>query len=78
MKAYVLINVQVGTIPEVIRNLTRLPGVQSADMTFGEYDMVAVVQVPDVKTLARLISMEIQPIPGVIRTNTCMAVSLTD
>ncbi len=76
MKAYILINVQVGTIAEVIRNLHRVPSVQSAEMTFGEYDLIVVVEVPDLKALAKLISTGIQPIPGITRTITCMAVDI--
>ena len=77
MKAYILITVRVGTIAEVINHLGRLSGVQSAEMTFGEYDVIAVVQVNDLKTLAKLVSNEIQPIPGVTHTITCMAVDIS-
>ena len=77
MKAYILINVRIGAIAEVLRNLRKLPNVQSAEMTFGEYDVIAVIQVPDLDALAQLISNEIQVIPDITHTITCLAVDIT-
>ncbi|MBN1963323.1 MAG: Lrp/AsnC ligand binding domain-containing protein [Anaerolineae bacterium] len=77
MKAYVLINTRIGAIAEVVRNLRRVPSVQSAEMTFGEYDLIAVVSVADLDTLAKVISREIQTIPDVTHTITCLAVDVT-
>ncbi|MBN1148471.1 MAG: Lrp/AsnC ligand binding domain-containing protein [Anaerolineales bacterium] len=74
MKAYVLINVRVGSVPEVLRNLRRLDGIQEANMTFGPYDVVAVLQAADVNKLGHLIASKIQPIPGVLETMTCLVV----
>lgn len=76
MKAYILINVQMGMTQEIIRNLKNLSDVQSAEMTFGEYDVIVVVHVDDVTRLAKLVSNEIQPIPGILHTVTCMAVDI--
>jgi DNA-binding Lrp family transcriptional regulator len=76
MKAYILINIQMGMTQEIIRNLKNLAGVQSAEMTFGEYDVIVVVQVDDLTRLAKMVSNEIQPIPGVFHTVTCMAVDI--
>ena len=72
MKAYVLIHVRAGAIPEAVRNISRLEGVQEAHMTFGPYDVVATVNANDVAHLGRLIANQIQPIPGVIDTMTCL------
>lgn len=74
MKAYVLIHVRPGSVPEVVRNLRRLKGILEASMTFGPYDVVAVVQVHDFNALGPLIASEIQPIPGVLDTLTCLVV----
>lgn len=72
MKAYVLIHVRPGDIPEVARNLRRLESVQEAHMTFGPYDVVAVVQANDIVHLGSQIATQIQPIPGVLDTMTCL------
>lgn len=77
MKAYILINVQMGMTQEVLRNLNSLTDVQSAEMTFGEYDVIAVVQTDDLTRLAKLVSNDIQPIPGILHTATCMAVDIS-
>lgn len=74
MKAYVMIHVRPGSVPEVVRNLRRLKGVSEANMTFGPYDVVATIEVNDFNTLGPLIAGEIQPIPGVIDTLTCLVV----
>lgn len=76
MKAYILINVRIGSIAEVVRNLRKLPNVQTAEMTFGEYDVIAVVQSPDMESIANMVSREIQTIPDITHTITCLAVDI--
>lgn len=72
MKAYILIHVRPGSVPEVVRNLRKVKGVSEASMTFGPYDIVCVVQVGDFNALGPLVAEEIQPIPGIIDTLTCL------
>jgi len=74
MKAFILIEIRTGDIPEVVRQLQRIDSVSEAYMTFGPYDAVAVVNPKDVSHLGRIMSSVIQPIPGVIDTLTCIAV----
>jgi DNA-binding Lrp family transcriptional regulator len=76
MKAFVLINTKIGAIPAVIHNLSSIQSVKEVEMTFGEYDVIAVVKVDDIKKLANVISKEIQTIPDILRTTACMAVEL--
>ena len=74
MKAFMLIEIRTGEIPEVVRQLKRIESVTEAYMTFGPYDAVAVVSADDVSHLGRIMSSVIQPIPGVLDTLTCIAV----
>lgn len=74
MKAYVLIKVRPGDIKEVVRRLHETPHVLEANMTFGPYDVVAVVDASDLAKLGTLIASSIQPMPGVEQTLTCIAV----
>jgi len=74
MKAFMLIEIHTGEIPEVVRQLQRIDSVTEAYMTFGPYDAVAVVSADDVSHLGRIMSTVIQPIPGVVDTLTCIAV----
>jgi DNA-binding Lrp family transcriptional regulator len=76
MKAYILIHIQTGEIGEALQQLRRIKGVVQADMTFGEYDAVAVVEAADLKALGHLVGWEIQAIPGVQETLTCLAVGM--
>jgi DNA-binding Lrp family transcriptional regulator len=76
MKAYVLINIRAGEVAEVVRQLRRIEYVTEASMTFGPYDAVAEVKVDDLNQLGRILALNIQPIPGVMGTLTCMAVEV--
>jgi DNA-binding Lrp family transcriptional regulator len=76
MKAYILVKIRTGGIHEVVRNLQRINGVTEANMTFGPYDAVAVIEAEDLKNLGRILDSEIQPIPGVLETLTCLAVEI--
>lgn len=74
MRAYILIHIRTGEIREVVRQLRRVEGVTEANMTFGPYDAVAVVEAQDVKNIGDIMATAIQPIPGVLDTLTCLAV----
>ena len=74
MKAYILINVRTGNIGEVLTQLKRLDGVVEANMTFGPYDIVAVIQSNDLQHLGQMLAQAVQPIPGIEETLTCLAI----
>jgi DNA-binding Lrp family transcriptional regulator len=74
MKAYVLVKVHAGEIAQVVRQLRRVDAVKDANMTFGPYDAVAVVETKDVDQLGQILASTIQPIPGIQETLTCIAV----
>ncbi len=76
MKAYVLIKVRAGEVREVVKALRTVEGVKEAHMTFGPYDAVAVVETSDMAELGSITAVRIQPIPGVERTLTCLAVDV--
>lgn len=74
MKAYVLMRTRTGEIRDVVRTVRRVAGVKEANMTFGPYDVVAVIEADDVRHLGNILAMGIQPIPGMLETLTCLAV----
>ena len=76
MKAYVLVNIRAGDVKEVVKNLRRVQGVVEANMTFGPYDAVAVIETDDINSVGAILANEIQPIPGVLETLTCLAVDV--
>jgi len=74
MKAYVLIDVRAGDIAKVVGHLKRAEGVSEATMTFGPYDAIAIIDATNVKEVGRVVYENIQPIPGVLDTLTCLAI----
>ena len=74
MKAYVLINSQTMETADVVEMIRKVKGVVAADVTFGTYDAVAVVEAPDLNALGKIIVREIRTLPGVVDTSTCLAV----
>jgi DNA-binding Lrp family transcriptional regulator len=76
MKAYVLITIRTGEIRDVMRQLKKIESVKEVNMTFGPYDAVAIIQAQDVNDLGHILAGEIQPIPGVTQTLTCLALDV--
>ena len=76
MKAFVLLSIRTGDVPQVLNLLSKINSVQEAHMTFGPYDAVAVIEAPDVNKMGRIISNDIQPIPGILETLTCLAINI--
>jgi DNA-binding Lrp family transcriptional regulator len=76
LKAYILIKIRTGELRDVVRQLKRIEQVKEANMTFGPYDAVAVVEANDVNDLGSILASAIQPIPGVQETLTCLAVEI--
>ncbi len=76
MKAYVLINIRTGSVKEVVKHLRRVASVLEANMTFGPYDAVAVIETDDINGVGAILANEIQPIPGILETLTCLAVDV--
>ena len=76
MKAYVMIKIRSGEVKNVVHQLRKVKEVIEAHMTFGPYDAVAVVETVDLARLGAITALEIQPIPGVEQTLTCLAVDV--
>ncbi|MCL4275389.1 MAG: Lrp/AsnC ligand binding domain-containing protein [Anaerolineales bacterium] len=76
MKAYIMIKIRAGDVKDVVNHLRKVEDVVEAHMTFGPYDAVAVVDTADIAKLGKITALEIQPIPGVEQTLTCLAVDV--
>jgi DNA-binding Lrp family transcriptional regulator len=68
--------VHTGEIGEALAQMRQVPGVAQADMTFGPYDIVATVEAHDLASLGNVVAWQLQTIPGVAQTLTCLAVEL--
>ncbi len=75
-KAYILIETAVGKTREVASNLRGVGGMQSVDVVTGPYDVIAVIDAPDINTMGSLVTERIHTIGGVVRTVTCVAVGI--
>ena len=76
MKAYVLINAITGQNPQVVRDLRRIKHIATADLTFGPYDIVAVVEAEDLAAIGRVVTEDVQSTPGVQKTLTCLQIPI--
>ncbi|MCX5974665.1 MAG: Lrp/AsnC ligand binding domain-containing protein [Coprothermobacterota bacterium] len=72
MKAYVLIDAEVGSIPHVQKELMSVPEVKIADVVTGPYDVIAVIETDDPSVMSNLVTSKIHQIEGVVATMTCM------
>ncbi len=69
-----MIETQVGKSREVATALRALSEVPTVDIITGAYDIIALVEASDMLVVANVVTSNIQMIPGVSRTITCVAV----
>ena len=75
-KAFVLIETAVGMTNAVVTNLRSVKGVTSVDAVVGPYDVIAVLEAEDVNTIGQLVTNKVHAVGSVVKTVTCLAVSL--
>jgi len=76
-KGFVLIEVAVGKTKDVVAMLKKVEGVKSVEAVTGPYDIIAVVEMPDVNAIGDLVTRNIHSVSGIARTVTCLTVQLT-
>lgn len=83
MKAYVLINTDIGEELDVVKALRNAKPQSSteyicgADFTFGPYDVVATIEGANLAQLGEIVSRVVRGTPGVRETVTCVAIEVT-
>ena len=75
VKAYVLIETQVGKTKKVVEVMGGLAGVISVDAVTGPYDAIATIQGETLNDVGDLVTSKVHPINGISRTVTCIAIS---
>lgn len=73
VKAYVLMDCKPGTANRILDEIRKLDGVKDADSLWGRYEIITVVEVPDMDTLEVLVCEQIKAIEGVLNTMTQIA-----
>ena len=75
-KAYVLMETAIGKTKDVLQAVRRIPGVETADAVTGPFDLIITVQASDLNAVGDLVTTRVHTIGGIVRTTTCLAVSL--
>jgi DNA-binding Lrp family transcriptional regulator len=75
VRAYVLIQTDVGKAASVANEVRAIPGVESSDDVTGPYDVIARATTDTVEELGRVVVTRIQMVEGITRTLTCPMVS---
>ena len=76
VKAFVLIEATMGKTKEVVTALEKVEGVKSVDAVTGPYDVIALIEMPDVNAVGDLVTKNIHSVSGIARTVTCLSVRL--
>ena len=74
LTAFLLIVCEPRAISRLGRALADTEGVAEVYTTTGSADFIAVVRVPDLDALANLVTQSIAGLPGIIRTDTHLAI----
>jgi len=70
--AYLLIVAEVGREYEIADRIRGMEGVREARIVYGEFDIVAKLEVPDLSALDSMVT-RMRAIQGIIRTSTLIA-----
>ena len=70
ISAYVFIECTAGAAKDVAREVSRIQGIKKSNSTTGPYDVIALVEAPDINILGDYIITKIQGLSGVLRTQT--------
>ena len=76
VRAYVLIQTEVGKAASVATKVAEIPGVLLADDVTGPYDVIVQAESDSVDDLGKLVVSRVQLIEGITRTLTCPVVHL--
>ena len=69
----VLIKAQPRSIPQTATKLAGIEGVSEVYSVSGEWDLVAVVRVPNYEDIATVVTEQMLAVPGIERTQTLTA-----
>jgi DNA-binding Lrp family transcriptional regulator len=72
--AFVFITTEPASMPEVLKEVRAIEGVEEAEMVYGVYDIVAKVKVETMDKLKQIITYHIRRIDKVLTTQTLMVI----
>ena len=74
VKAYVLVQAQLGMARSVAKAVTKIKGVKMVHAVTGVYDVIVYLELSDMTSLSELVIKKIQSAKGVERTHTAIVV----
>jgi DNA-binding Lrp family transcriptional regulator len=74
VKAYVLVQAQLGKARAVAKAITNVRGVKMVHAVTGVYDVIAYLEVSDMTVLSEIVVKKIQSVKGVERTHTAIVI----
>ena len=77
VKAYILIQAEVGKAHRVAVEIGEIDGVLCSEDVTGPYDLIVVVEADSMDSLGKLVVAKIQTVDGITRTLPCPVVDLT-
>lgn len=72
MKAYIFITARRGMADKLAETIRKVKNVTSSDCVYGHYDVIVVVENPEMKTISRVVN-QIQKYPDIIHTETAFS-----
>ena len=72
--SYVLINVELGSEEEVLKEIRKIPNVKECHRLYGIYDMIARVEADSMDTLKQAVTWKIRRLDGVRSTITTVVI----
>lgn len=74
-RAFVLINTMIGTMEDVLNELSQISSVSEAYMLYGVYDLVAVVETESMTKLREVVTGRIRQLDNVQSTQTLLVMT---
>jgi DNA-binding Lrp family transcriptional regulator len=74
VRAYVLIEMAAGHSRELVNTLQGREGVRNVARVTGPYDVIVEIEAADIDAMSELVTDEIHPLAGVMRTITCVCI----
>jgi DNA-binding Lrp family transcriptional regulator len=71
---YVLINVELGSEDEILKEIRKVPNVKECHRLYGIYDMIAKVEGESLETIKQVVTWKIRRLDGVRTTVTTIAI----
>ena len=72
VRAYILIEMVAGHSRALVDTLKDRRAVTAVDRVTGPYDVIAILEAPDLNQISDIMATEIHSLSGVVRTTTCV------